>query len=116
MRPSKNAFLGYTYQEKITFLLLVMMDVERKFKTLEIEADVNNNFDDVKIYNNNGLIYCQIKNFEKITLKELKFSKSNVSIKGKKHLLSNGVNILFFKNIEIKTNWQILGIVSFKNR
>ena len=41
MRPSRNAFLGYTYQQCITFLLLVKMDVERQIDKLEIEAIVN---------------------------------------------------------------------------
>ena len=42
MRPSRNAFLGYTYQQCITFLLLVKMDVERQIDKLEIEAIVKN--------------------------------------------------------------------------
>lgn len=33
----------------ITFLLLVKMDVERQIDKLEIEAIVNNNFDDARI-------------------------------------------------------------------
>ena len=37
MRPSRNAFLGYTYQQCITFLLLVKMDVERQIDKLEIK-------------------------------------------------------------------------------
>jgi len=115
MRPSRNAFIGYTYQEQITFLLLVMMDVERKFKALEIEADVDNNFDDVKIFNDKTIIYSQIKNFDKITLKDLKFSKGEVSIKGKKHLLAdNDINVLFFNCIDIKPNCEFLGLSALK--
>ena len=66
MRPSRNAFIGYTYQEQITFLFLVMMDVERKFNSLEIEADVENNFDDIKIQNGDDSMFFQIKDYDEI--------------------------------------------------
>lgn len=115
MRPSRNAFIGYTYQEQITFLFLVMMDVERKFNTLEIEADIDNNFDDIKIFSNKDLIYFQIKDFDKIGLSDLGFFKSEISIKGKKHTLSdNGMNVIVFKNIDIETNSRIFGLPALK--
>jgi len=88
MRPSLNAFKGYTYQKEITLLFLAMMDVERNFDYIEIEANVDNNFDDIKISYNKGSIYFQIKDFDSITLKNLELSKNEVSIKGTKHSLS----------------------------
>ena len=36
MKAARNAFIGYTYQEQIFFLFLVMMDAERKFNSLFI--------------------------------------------------------------------------------
>jgi len=115
MRPSRNAFKGYTYQEQITFLFLVMMDVERNFNSLEIEAKVDNNFDDIKIINDIESIYFQIKDFDEISLSNLKFSKGEVDIKGKKHSLSaNGRNVLIFKNINIKPSFEIFGLPALK--
>lgn len=115
MRPSKNAFKGYTYQEQITFLFLVMMDVERNFDSLEIEAKVDNNFDDIKIIDQHEIIYFQIKDYDEISLNNLKFSKGEVDIKGKKHLLSiNGRNVLVFKSIKIKPNFKIFGLPVLK--
>lgn len=61
MRPLKNAFTGYTYQQQIAFLFLVIMAVKRHFDSLEIEADVDNNFDDVKILNKGDSILINFK-------------------------------------------------------
>ncbi|ASO06043.1 NACHT domain-containing protein [Arenibacter algicola] len=115
MRPSKNAFTGYTYQEQITFLFLVMMDVERKFKSLDIEADVNHNFDDVRILSEGNLVFCQIKDFDKIALNDLEISKNEIFIKGRKHKLSDsGFNVLVFKKIDIEPNFKFLGLSALK--
>jgi hypothetical protein len=115
MRPSRNALIGYTYQEQITFLFLVMMDVERKFNSLEIEADVENNFDDIKIRNGEDSMYFQIKDYDEITLEDLQFNANEVSIKGKKHLLENdSTNVLVFKNIDITTNCKYCGLSALK--
>ncbi|GAB5473571.1 MAG: hypothetical protein Mars2KO_16700 [Maribacter sp.] len=115
MRPSKNAFIGYSYQEQITFLFLALMDAERKIYRLEIEADVKNNFDDVKISIEDNLIYSQIKDFDEVELTDLKFSENQVSIKGKKHSLANNcLNVLFFKKIDINSNCNFLGIPALK--
>lgn len=109
-KPSKNALFGYSYQKITAFFLLIKMDVEREIERIEIEADVNNNFDDTKIIVKNEEIYCQMKDINNISLKDLKIKKENVSIKGKDHKLSKYANILFFKDIKITNNSQILGI------
>lgn len=115
MRPSRNAFIGYTYQEQITFLFLALMDAERKIDRLEIEANVENNFDDVKISIEDNFIYCQIKDYDEVKLIDLKISKNHVSIKGKKHNLANNCpNVLFFKKIDIISNCNFLGVPALK--
>ncbi|MBP1841624.1 hypothetical protein [Formosa algae] len=115
MRPSRNAFIGYTYQEQITFLFLVMMDVQRKFNSLEIEADVENNLDDIKIQNGENSMFFQIKDYDEITLEDLQFNAKEVSIKGKKHLLaSDSANVLIFKNIDVATNCKYYGLPALK--
>ncbi|QUH31122.1 hypothetical protein [Vallitalea guaymasensis] len=47
MKPARNAFIGYSYQKSVAFLMIAKMDVERKIKEIEIEADVNHQFDDL---------------------------------------------------------------------
>jgi hypothetical protein len=113
MRPSRNAFLGYSYQECIAFLMLAKMDVEREIVEIEIEATVDNKFDDIKISTCNTLIYCQVKDFDNITLNDLIIEGGQVTIKGKKHKLSNGSNLIFFKNIDITPNTQFLGFHAY---
>ena len=114
MRPSRSAFFGYSYQKCVTFLMVAKMDVEREIKEIEIEATVENNFDDIKILKHDTLVYCQVKDYDNITLNDLKIEGNQVIIKGKKHKLSSGINILFFKRIEITPNAQFLGFHVYK--
>jgi hypothetical protein len=114
MKPSRNAFLGYTYQEYITYLMLAKMDVERQIEDIEIEAIVNNNFDDIKISIDNTHIYCQIKDYDNTSLDDLTFQNNQVLINGKAHILSSGVNILFLKKIDIPVNTHFLGFPAYK--
>lgn len=101
MRPSKNAFLGYTYQQCITYLLLVKMDAERQIDKLEIEASVNNNFDDINLSISDQIVFCQIKDIDNIKLDDLVIDRNQITIKGRLHKLSENTNIVFFKHIEI---------------
>ena len=110
----RNAFSGYTYQEQITLLLLSIMDVEREILNIEIEAKVNDLFDDLIISLRDEILSFQIKDFESINLSELIIEKENISIKGKKHKLSKNKNILFFKHIDITPNSNILGFDCYK--
>ena len=114
MRPSKNALFGYSYQKIAAFFLLIKMDVEREIERIEIEADVNNNFDDVKIIVKHDEMYCQMKDINDVSLKDLKIGENDISIKGKNHKLSKYINILFFKDIKISNNLQILGIPTYR--
>ncbi len=114
MKPSRNALFGYSYQKLVTFFLLIKMDVEREIERIEIEADVNNNFDDVKIIVKREEMYCQMKDINGVSLKDLKIGKDNINIKGKDHKLSTHINILFFKEIKITNNFQILGVPAYR--
>lgn len=114
MRPSRNAFLGYTYQQCITFLMLVKMDVEREIREIEIEANTDNNFDDIRISTETDLIYSQIKDIDHISFSDLKIDNSKIIISGKTHILSDRGNILFFKNIDLECNDSILGFPAYK--
>jgi len=114
MKPSANALIGYTYQQYITFLFLVKMDAEREISRIEIEADVNHNFDDIKIHKEDEVIYSQIKDFKDVSFSDLEFVEDDINIKGKLHTLSEGVNILIFKKIDIETNSEIFGLPALK--
>ncbi len=115
MRPSRNAFLGYTYQQCITFLLLAKMDVERQIDKLEIEVIVHHNFDDCRISLFDGSVCCQMKDIDCIKFENLTIEENQVIIENKPHKLSDKTNILFFKNIEIKDyNTTILGFPAYK--
>src|SRR5690554_648711 len=106
----KNAYIGYTYQKHVTSLLLAKMDVERNIDSIEIEADVNNDFDDLKISSSNAEFYFQIKDFNDVSLNSLKFTDNSIFIKDKEHSLSKFTNVIFFRQIDIIPNCEIFGI------
>lgn len=108
----KNAFSGYTYQHQVTYLLLTIMDVDRKINKLEIEAATTDNFDDLIVFTDSESFQLQIKDFENISLQDLKIEGNEISIKAKKHKLSNHQNIIFFKHISINPNDTFLGFKS----
>jgi len=110
----KNAFVGYSYQEHVTSLMLAKMDIERNITEIEIEAKVNHKFDDIKLINGNIEYYFQIKDFDSISLKDLIISKDEISIAGKKHKLSSSINVIFFKNIDITPDCKILDLEAYK--
>ena len=109
----KNAYTGYSYQNHVTFLFLAKMDVERNIEEIEIEADVDNNFDDLKINSLNKEYHLQIKDFNEVSLDSLNITKDSIFIKGKKHSLSKSINVIFFRQINIIPNCEIFGLQAF---
>ena len=85
------------------------MDVERKINSMCIEAEVDNKFDDVLLQCDSGEYYFQIKDFDNVSLKDIRLNNGALKIKGKDHKLSEGTNILVFRAIDIKTNSEIFG-------
>lgn len=111
----KNAFIGYSYQEQVTSLMLTKMDVERSILQIEIEAKVNHKFDDINLITNEAEYYFQIKDFDNISLDDLIISDNEISIAGKSHKLSSsGTNVIFFKSIEITPNCTVLDVDAYK--
>ena len=111
----KNAFIGYSYQEQVTSLMLTKMDVERNIIEIEIEAKVDHKFDDIKLITEDAEYYFQIKDFDNISLDNLIVSDNEISIVGKLHKLSSsGTNVIFFKSIEIIPNCMVLNIDAYK--
>lgn len=110
----KNAYIGYTYQHLITFLFIAKMDVERNIDVVEIEAKVNNDFDDLKISTSKEEFHFQIKDFKDVSLNSLDLTDNPIFINGKAHYLSQCTNIIFFRHIDIISNCEIFGIPAYK--
>lgn len=109
----KYAFIGYSYQWLAASLLLAKMDAERNIDEIEIEAKVQNNFDDVKLKCADKNFFFQIKDMDDMTLDKLTVSANDISIKGKLHKLSDQNNIIIFKQIEITPDCEILGLPAY---
>jgi hypothetical protein len=110
----KNAYIGYSYQQRVTSLLLAKMDVERELDVIEIEADVTNDFDDLKIQTKAGEFYFQIKDIDNLSLNALQIVDNTILINGKSHSLSESTNVIFFKHIDASPTTEILGIPACK--
>lgn len=110
----RNAFSGYSYQKQVTLLLLTIMDVERNISKIEIEAKTSDSFDDLIISTNSESFHFQIKDFEDVSLDDLKIQNNEIFIKGKPHKLSTKKNVIFFKKISIKPNEKTLKFPSYK--
>ncbi len=110
----KYALFGYTYQHYIASLMLSLMDVERKIDQIALEVDVDHKFDDIALKAGGQEYFLQIKDIEGIRVDDLIITTDSIKINGKPHKLSKGINILFFKNIDLKTNSKILGLKAQK--
>lgn len=110
----KNAYIGYSYQKRLTSLFLAKMDVERELDVIEIEADVNNDFDDLKIQSGSNEFYFQIKDINDASLSTLKLKGGSVFINNKKHSLSKSTNVIFFKHIDIIPDSEIFGMPAYR--
>ncbi|WP_316816624.1 hypothetical protein [Pedobacter nyackensis] len=108
----KHALIGYTYQHRVTSLLLSLMDARRTIERLEIEVDAEHKFDDVNVVVGGENYFFQIKDFENVSLNDLVISGDSVKIQGKLHRLSTGINIIFFKGIDVDVDNEILGFSS----
>jgi len=112
----KNAYFGYSYQKHVTSLLLAKMDVERELDVIEIEADVKNDFDDLKIQSRTDEFYFQIKDINDVSLSALDLKSDSIFIKGKEHILSKFTNVIFFRHVDIIPNSEVLGLPAYKLR
>ena len=54
------------------------MDVERQIDKLEIEAIVNNNFDDARISFLGESVYCQMKDIDSIKFEDLTLEENRI--------------------------------------
>jgi hypothetical protein len=111
---SKGGYIGYTYQNQVTDLFLSKMDTEREIDVIQIEAKTDDKFDDLVINNNKGIYQIQIKDLSGVKLEKLNVIGNEIFIDNKPHKLSSNTNILFFNQIDIVPNCEILGFAAFK--
>ncbi|MDI7226608.1 hypothetical protein [Leptospira santarosai] len=116
MKPSLNAIYGYSYQQQMSLMLLVLMDIERIIESIEIEPNDAGNFDDLKVQINGLSVFFQMKDLDSITLNNLKIEDGKVAINGNIHSLPQGASILSFKKIHLNCNSKILGFPSFQEK
>jgi len=110
----KNAYIGYSYQKLVTSLLLAKMDIERNIDSIEIEADVENKFDDLIVKTKSEIFNFQIKDIENISLEKVSQTDDAIKINRKKHKLSNNINVIFFKQIDFVPDTEVFGIPAYK--
>ncbi len=111
---SKGGYIGYTYQKHVTELFLSKMDTEREIDVIQIEAKTDDNFEDLVINSENGTYQIQIKDISGVKLEKLDVVENEIFIDNKPHKLSSNTNILFFNQIDIAPNCEILGFSAFK--
>ncbi|MCH4551986.1 hypothetical protein [Aestuariibaculum lutulentum] len=111
---SKGGYIGYTYQNHVTELFLSKMDTEREIDVIQIEAKTDDKFDDLVINNNKGKYQIQIKDISGVKLEKLNIIENEIFIDNKPHKLSSNTNIIFFNQIDIVPNCEILGFAAFK--
>lgn len=111
---SKGGYIGYTYQNHVTELFLSKMDTEREIDVIQIEAKTDDKFDDLVINNNKGTYQIQIKDIAGVKLEKLNVIENEIFIGNKPHKLSSNTNIIFFNQIDIAPNCEILGFAAFK--
>lgn len=105
----KTGFIGYTYQQQISLLLLCQMDVNRDIETLEMECEDGHKFDDVNIFGPNGNLFVQTKDFNRAELSDIRVEADAVYIKNVKHNKGPGANAIIFREIQIEANTDLMG-------
>lgn len=106
---TRNSFKGYTFQQQIFTLMLAKMDTDRFIKSIESEADVKENFDDLCIIADK-IYRVQVKNYPGVTLDDITITDYIVTIKGNHNnynKLDN--NILIVNTDKIVTDNHFMG-------
>ncbi|MDD4469349.1 MAG: hypothetical protein PHR29_05375 [Acholeplasmataceae bacterium] len=109
---AKNSLKGYTYQQYVTTLFIAKMDTERSIQSVEAEADVTHNMDDIVIRTDDGdKLYIQVKNYSHITREDIKqIDDFTIQINDKKIKLSEtDTNLIIINSDHIPTDDNIFG-------
>lgn len=69
---AKNSLKGYVYQVNVLNAFVAKMDLKRNIKNIESEAEVEHEFDDMLVIDENDNIFCfQVKDYEKFDINKV---------------------------------------------
>lgn len=78
---AKNSLKGYGYQVDVLNAFVQKMDLKRKIKKIESEAEVEHNFDDMVIIDEDENTLCfQVKDYERFDIDKVKIEEDIVKI------------------------------------
>lgn len=99
-----NAFIGYSFQNKIGCYFVFMMDYHREIQKVEIEriSEPDDKFDDITIYDHDNIYKIQVKNYKNLTLDKIKINKNTVKILDEYiQLLENEKMVVIYYSSEV---------------
>lgn len=113
-----NAFIGYSFQNKIGCYFVFMMDYHREMQKVEIEriSEPDDKFDDITIYDNDNIYKIQVKNYKNLTLDKIKIGNNIIKILDKCiQLLENKKMVVIYHSSEvIESNYNFYGLPAIK--
>lgn len=116
-KPARNALKGYNYQQSVFMLLLAIMDTQRVFRKIIVEALDTKNFDDIYFeYAANkdspAVSYrVQVKNYPDTSLDKIQITDTFVTINGNENeFLPTDNNIVVINSELIETNDVFCGL------
>ena len=78
---AKNSLKGYVYQVNVLNAFVAKMDLKRNIKNIESEAEVEHEFDDMVVIDENDNIFCfQVKDYEKFDINKVTIEDEIVKI------------------------------------
>lgn len=78
---AKNALKGYGYQVNVLNAFVQKMDLKRNIEKIESESEVEHNFDDMVITDENENTLCfQVKNYKKFDINKIKIEDEIVKV------------------------------------
>ena len=113
---TKNAFKGYSYQEYIYLLCVVLMDTRADIDWIDAEIGKDkHDFDDIQLMYNNTKCYFQMKNHKDFSESNYKVESNYVKVNGKKSFIkSDEINVMVMQTSSLENNSSIFGIPARK--
>lgn len=113
---TKNAFKGYSYQEYIYLLCVVLMDTRADIDWIDAEIGKDkHDFDDIQLMYNNTKCYFQMKNHKEFSESDYKVESNYVKVNGKKSFIkSDEINVMVMQTSTLVNNSSIFGIPARK--
>jgi len=105
-RASSNAFKGYNFQGSLYEYFFCKMDLDREIIDLDAEVSIDNNFDDLYVRTENESFYFQVKNYNDVDYKKIKFTQDGIKISGRE-LIDVKSNAEYINNVLVVRNLSI---------